>query len=54
MNSVVVELESHAVMDLVVLQRYVIFKDGVPLLNPNFLRASAYQTGKRDLNRLFY
>ena len=38
---VVVQLQAHAVVDLVVLQRNVVLEDGVPLLNSNLLRARA-------------
>ena len=37
MGSVVVELETHAVVDLVVLESDVVFVDVVPLLDPNLL-----------------
>jgi hypothetical protein len=36
--SVVVELEAHAVMDLVISQRDVVLVHGVPLLNADLLR----------------
>jgi hypothetical protein len=39
---IVIELESHAVMNFVVLQRDMVLKDCVPFLNANFLWLSAH------------
>ena len=46
---VVVELQAHAVVDLVVLQRDVVLVDGIPLLDPQLLGARADLRGQQLL-----
>ena len=47
---VVVQLQAHAVVDLVVLERDVIFKNGVPLLDADLLGPGAALRGDELLD----
>eukprot|EP01040_Poterioochromonas_malhamensis_P021231 gene21232-25560_t len=50
---VVVELEAHAIVNLVVFERDVVLVDRVPLLDPDFLRPGAY-LGRNELLQISY
>lgn len=47
--SIVVELEAHAIMNLVILEGDVVLVDGVPLLNPDLLGPSTRLRGDKLL-----
>lgn len=49
MESVVIELETHAIMDLVILEGDVILVDIVPLLDPNLLGPGSGLSGNELL-----